>query len=125
MGMVSDKYGKPTAIYDNHWTPENPTNDFPRLWSSNTQNEPLITPSSFWVRDAGYLRLKNLQVGYTIQNDVLGKIGLGKAKIYYSGQNILTASSFYDWVDPEAPAGARGDAYPQVLIHTVGLDLTF
>ena len=125
MGMVSDKYGKPTTIYDNHWTPENPTNEFPRLWSSNTQNEPLITPSSFWVRDAGYLRLKNLQVGYTIQNDVLGKIGLSKAKIYYSGQNILTASSFYDWVDPEAPAGARGDAYPQVLIHTVGLDLTF
>ena len=125
MGMVSDKYGKPTRIYENHWTPENPTNEFPRLWSSNTQNEPLITPSSFWVRDAGYLRVKNLQLGYTIKNDVISRVGLKSAKIYYSGQNILTSSSFYDWVDPEAPPGARGDRYPQVLINTIGIDLTF
>jgi len=125
MGMVSDKYGKPTTIFDDHWTPENPTDKFPRLWSSNTQNDPLITPSSFWIRDAGYLRVKNLQFGYTIKNELLGRIGLKRAKIYYSGQNIFTASSFYNWVDPEAPPGARGDAYPQVKINTIGVDLTF
>ncbi|HTN07356.1 TonB-dependent receptor [Agriterribacter sp.] len=125
MGMVSDKYGKPTAIFDNHWTSSNPTNEFPRLWSSNTQNDPMITPSSFWVRDAGYLRVKNVQVGYTLNNKLLNKAGIEHIKIYYSGQNIFTASSFYKWVDPEAPAGARGTSYPQVLVNTVGVNITF
>jgi TonB-linked SusC/RagA family outer membrane protein len=125
MGMVSDKYGKPTTIFENHWTPQNPTNDFPRLWSSNTQNDPMITTSSFWIRDAGYLRVKNLQVGYTLGGNWLSKTGIDRARIYYSGQNIFTASSFYKWVDPEAPAGARGTVYPQVLVNTIGLNLTF
>lgn len=125
MGMVSDKYGKPTTIFQNHWTPDNPTNNFPRLWSSYVQNDPMINTSSFWVRDAGYLRVKNVQLGYTIPVKLLSGIGIQKAKVYYSGQNIFTASSFYKWVDPEAPAGERGDTYPQVLVNTIGLNITF
>lgn len=125
MGMVSDKYGKPTSIFENHWTEENPVNSFPRLWSSNTQNDPMLTPSSFWVRDAGYMRLKNLQVGYTVSAKALSRAGIKKARIYYSGQNILTLTNFYKWVDPEAPAGERGYTYPQVLVNTIGLNLTF
>lgn len=125
MGMVSDKYGKPTTIFSDRWTPQNPTNDFPRLWSSYVQNDPMINTSSFWIRDAGYLRVKNIQLGYTLPVKISTSVGIQKAKIYYSGQNIFTASSFYDWVDPETPAGERGNTYPQVLVNTIGVNLTF
>jgi TonB-linked SusC/RagA family outer membrane protein len=125
MGMVSDKYGKPTTIFANHWTQQNPTNNFPRLWSSYVQNDPMINTSSFWIRDAGYLRVKNVQLGYTLPAKLLTNAGIQKAKIYYSGQNIFTSSRFYKWVDPETPAGERGNTYPQVLVNTIGVNLTF
>ena len=125
LGEAGDKVGKPTSILLDAWTADNPTDKFPRVWSSFRQNNPLNTPSSFWVRDASYLRIKNLQVGYTLPKQTLAKIGIDRARIYYSGQNILTASQFYKWVDPEAPAGERGYTYPQVLVNTIGINLTF
>ncbi len=125
LGEAGDKVGKPTSILLDAWTADNPTDKFPRVWSSFRQNNPLNTPSSFWVRDASYLRIKNLQVGYTLPKQTLAKIGITRARIYYSGQNILTASQFYKWVDPEAPAGERGYTYPQVLVNTIGINLTF
>ncbi len=125
LGLVSDKYGKPTSIFADHWTADHPTDKFPRLWSSYTQNDPMANPSSFWVRNAGYMRVKNIQLGYTFTGKWMSRVGLQKLKLYYSGQNIFTASSFYKWIDPEAPAGERGYTYPQVLVNTIGLNLTF
>jgi len=125
MGILGTKIGKPTSIFLDHWTPENPTADFPRLWITYTQNDPTNNPSSFWMRNASYLRLKNLQIGYSLTGKWLNKAGIQKARIYYSGQNILTFSKFYDWVDPEAPAGERGFTYPQVRINTIGVNFTF
>lgn len=125
LGQPGDEVGKPTSILLDAWTPENHSTTFPRLWSAYTQNDPMSNPSSFWVKDAGYMRMKNLQVGYTLPDEWLKSVGIQKARIYYSGQNILTFSAFYDWVDPEAPAGERGYTYPQVLVNTVGIDLTF
>lgn len=125
LGQLLDQTGKPTTAYLNHWTPENTNASFPRLWNSYTQNDPDYNNSSFWVRNAGYLRLKNLQVGYTLSSGFLNRIGVEKARIYYSGQNIFTSTQFYNWVDPEAPAGETGNTYPQVLVNTIGLNLTF
>ncbi len=107
MGMVGDKDGKPTTIFADHWTPTNPTNKFPRLWSSYSQNDPSPNPSSFWVKDAGYMRVKNIQLGYTLPVKWTMGAGIQKIRIYYSGQNILTFSKFYKWVDPEAPAAEK------------------
>jgi TonB-linked SusC/RagA family outer membrane protein len=125
LGQLLDQTGKPTSIFTDHWTPDNPNAKFPRLWNSYTQNDPDYNNSSFWVRNAGYMRLKNLQVGYTISSGWLAKAGIEKARIYYSGQNIFTSTQFYNWIDPEAPAGESGATYPQVLINTVGLNITF
>lgn len=125
LGLVSDKYGKPTSIYKDHWTADRPTDKFPRLWSSNTQNDAAANPSSFWIRNSGYMRVKNIQLGYTLNSAWLGRAGIKKLKIYYSGQNTFTFSSFYKWIDPEAPAGESGWTYPQVLVNTIGLNLTF
>ncbi len=73
LGQLLDQTGKPTSIFTDHWTPENPNAKFPRLWNSYTQNDPDYNISSFWVRNAGYMRLKNLQVGYTSLPDGLRK----------------------------------------------------
>lgn len=125
LGKASNSVGKPTAIFIDYWTSKNPTTKFPRLWNAYTQNNPLNYNSSFWVRDAGYMRLKNLQAGYTLSAKWLTKVGIQKARIYYSGQNILTVTQFYKWVDPEAPAGERGSTHPQVFVNTIGFNITF
>ena len=118
--------GNPTSAMLDAWTPENTHASFPRLWSTFSQNNPQSFVSSFWVRNASYLRMKTLEVSYTIPSAKLERFGINSLKIYYSGQNLLTATSFYKWVDPETTTGngAYG-AYPQVLTNTIGLHLTF
>ncbi|MBS1745788.1 MAG: TonB-dependent receptor [Bacteroidetes bacterium] len=125
IGSVSSSAGKPTAALLNTWTPDNTNASMPRIWYSYTQNDPNSTPSSFWVKDGSYVRLKNLQVGYTISAHILNKIGINKVRIYYSGQNLLTFDHLYDWVDPESPNSSSIYYYPQVQVNTIGLNVTF
>ncbi|MDN5288311.1 MAG: SusC/RagA family TonB-linked outer membrane protein [Mucilaginibacter sp.] len=118
--------GNPTTALLNAWTPTNTSATFPRLWSTYTQNNPQNFVSSFWVRNASYLRLKNLLVSYTLPSKTLEKLGVRGVKIYYSGQNILTFTSFYKWVDPETNTGNNAyGSYPQLKTNTLGVEVTF
>jgi TonB-linked SusC/RagA family outer membrane protein len=125
LGQNSNAAGKPTALLLNSWSPTNTNTDFPRLWINYTQNDPGSNPSSFWVRNASYVRLKDLQFGYNFPKSITDKLHIQKLRIYYSGQNILTLTSFYKGVDPEAPAAESGYDYPQVKINSIGLNVTF
>jgi TonB-linked SusC/RagA family outer membrane protein len=125
IGKLTGAEGKPTEVFLNHWTPDNPTDNFPRLWNSYTNNDPSTNCSSFWVRNAGYMRLKNLQVGYTLPSALTSKVWIKNARIFWSGKDILTFTQFYKWVDPEAPAGESGYTYPKVMVNTFGVNLTF
>jgi TonB-linked SusC/RagA family outer membrane protein len=125
IGHLGPDVEKPTSVFLDRWTPENPSASFPRAWYSNKQNDPLSTPSSFWVKDASYLRLKNLLVAYNLPETFLKKVGIKNAKIYYSGQNILTFTKFYKWIDPEMGSTGSIYNYPQVLVNTIGFDITF
>ncbi|WP_286862287.1 MULTISPECIES: TonB-dependent receptor [Sphingobacterium] len=124
LGGVSDGAGKPTSALLDSWTPDNPRASLPRILYSQTQNSGIDSPSSFWVKDGSYIRLKNLQVGYNFTN-LAKKLGVSRARIYYSGQNILTFSGLYDWIDPEASYSSGIYYYPQVKLHTIGLNVTF
>lgn len=116
---------------EDYWTPENPNAALPRLShvsTNNTQN------STFWMKDASYLRLKNLQIGYEIPTAFLSKLKIGKAFIYANGQNLFTKTNFYKGYDPEVnyDAGSSegvslggGNYYPQVKVYTFGIDLKF
>lgn len=118
--------GKPTTALLNSWTPTNPNAAFPRLLTSTyLQNDPSQNPSSYWVKNASYIRLKNLQLGYTLPKRLTQRIGIQKLRFYYSGQNIWTFTKFYKWIDPEAPAGTAGYDYPQVKVNTLGVNVTF
>lgn len=104
----------------NSWRPDNPNAEFPRLAFNESNN---IQNSSFWLRDASYLRLKNLQVGYSFPKSIL-KDKIQKLRLYASGQNLLTFDNFYPGFDVEAPVGNAG-WYPQMKVFTVGLDVRF
>lgn len=122
IGQVGPDVQKPTSAFLNAWTSTNHSATFPRLWYTYSQNDPNINPSSFWVKSASYLRLKNLTIAYNLPKSIIGKIH--NIRIYYSGQNLLTFTKFYKWIDPEIGPSASFGAYPQVMVNSIGLNVT-
>ena len=80
--------------------------------------------NSFWLQNASYLRMKDLQLGYTLPKSIVSKIGMSNCYIYYSGQNLFTLSGMIKGFDPEMPSG-RGNGYPLTMVNSIGLNLTF
>ncbi len=78
--------------------------------------------SSFWLKDASYVRLKNIELGYSLPKEFLERIGVQQWRFYVSGHNLFTWDDL-DYMDPEAPSG-RGRYYPQMRVINVGLNLT-
>ncbi len=80
--------------------------------------------NSFWLQNASYVRMKDLQLGYNVPRSVLNKIGITACRIYYSGQNLFTISGMIKGFDPEMPSG-RGNGYPQTVVNSLGVNITF
>ena len=109
-------------FYDDCWTPEHQTGTLPRaaekseVWNSSA--------STLWLRNARYLRLKTLSVGYTFANSKrLASVGIKKLGISLTGYNLLTFTPL-DFIDPESLTNNNG-AYPLVKVYSVGLNVTF
>ena len=110
----------PDNIWLDAWTPENKGASMPRI-AFNKQSNNLMA-SDFWLQDASYVRLKNLQFGYTIPEKVLKPLGIEKIRIYYSGENLLTFHNMMVNIDPEA--GSKYD-FPLCRTHAFGVNITF
>ena len=78
--------------------------------------------STWWLRDGSFLRLKSVELGYSLPEKLLGKMNIEKARFYASGTNLLVFSKFKLW-DPEM--GGRGLGYPPQRIINVGLNFNF
>lgn len=104
-----------------YWTPQNPDARSPRLTPTPAPNNTQV--SSWWLLDASYLRLKTGELGYNFPLRILQKAKMQTARIYVSGQNLLTFSPIKNF-DPEVGA-QNGEYYPQQKVVTVGLNLTF
>ena len=76
-----------------------------------------------WIRDASYLRLKNAELGYTLQSETLKRAGLSNVRIFINGYNLLTFSDF-NFFDPETRPGTRG-IYPMIKMYNLGLKFNF
>ncbi|MPN61727.1 hypothetical protein SDC9_209469 [bioreactor metagenome] len=74
------------------------------------------------MRDGSFLRLKSLEIGYTLQKDLISKIKINNFRLYVSGTNLLTFSKFKLW-DPEM--GGNGLGYPIQQVFNIGLQTTF
>ncbi|XOV91566.1 MAG: SusC/RagA family TonB-linked outer membrane protein [Bacteroidota bacterium] len=109
-------------VQKDYWTPENPDAKFPRPEAYSQRNDLM---SDYWMINTSYLKLKNLQIGYTLPGDFLEKIHIQKCRIYISGTNLLTFSEAKEWgLDPEFPA-SKLNYYPQTSLKTLGINLTF
>ncbi len=105
-------------IADGRWYEGRTDADFPRLLQySDTRNS---MASDWWIQNKAYMRVKNIQLGYTIPKDLLQKIFPGTLRIYGSIDNALTFTS-YKGLDPEVD----GTKYPPIRQTTIGLNLTF
>ncbi|WP_140939218.1 TonB-dependent receptor [Sphingobacterium lumbrici] len=128
LGSIGDFENKVTPAYWNRWTAENPTNDFPRAFSGNLQNDPRTITSSFWLRDASYIRLKNLTLGYSVDDKLLKNLPVVRGvRVFYSASNLFTyAPKFWKWLDPETShVEASVYNYPSASTHSFGINVQF
>jgi len=109
--------------YDNRWKTPGQITHQPLL--IGTDAEAGRKTSSRRIHNGDYLRLKNITVGYTIPKDLVKKVGLSNARVYFNGQNLLTLRS-YELMDPEVNAyGTRGWEVPLAKTYTFGIELSF
>ena len=103
-------------------TNPDPSASYPRLTYNTGFNQ--NTFSTFWLEDASYIRLKNVQIGYTFPEKWMKKARIDKLRVYLSGDNLVTISNFFYAYDPETPV-SKGGYYPQVRTLVLGLNVTF
>ena len=123
LAEMGNQEGFTHEIYtNNYWTPENTGARFPRPVKFDLRN---VATSDRLVLNGAYLRLKNVQLAYSLPTELTKKVHLNRIRIYASATNIFTISKLNEWnLDPEVPSG-RGVYYPQTALYTLGLNLQF
>lgn len=108
---------------ESRWTEENQDLNarFPRLAIGDQNNN--YTNSSWWLEDGSYIRLKQMEIGYTLPKKLMSFVGIKSARFYGNGLNLLTFSPF-KWWDPEA-RDQTGSFYPPQRILNVGVEINF
>ena len=129
--MISGSTLEPTGLdtgnyYTNandRWTEENPSQNvfYPRAYEyKNTNN---TVGSTWWMKRMDMCRMKTIELGYSIPNTILKKIGINSTRFYISGNNLLLFSGWKLW-DPEL-SDTSGTTYPPMKSVMVGIDLNF
>lgn len=106
------------------WTPSNPNASYPRL-TMGSESSNNAAKSDFWIQDASYLRLKNVQIGYQFPDKWMKSIHFKELRIYASAQNALTISNMKGGWDPEYNAEGSGRTYPVARVWSLGLNVKF
>ena len=119
--IPQDRYAFQQFHWNDTWSLDNRNASLPRIVTGN-QGSRNREESTFYAYNTNYLRLKNLQIGYSIPERYMQKIGFNRARIYLSGENILTMTP-WKGIDPEKPHG--NDFYPLVKTYSVGLNIEF
>ena len=91
----------PANLWADNWTAANPNATMPRVWAGQGTSPSDVYPSDFFVWDRAYLRLKNLQIGYTFDADILP---IDSLRIFFNGTNLWTSTDF-PLIDPEVRTG--------------------
>lgn len=118
---------KPYEQNMDYWTPDNPNAKNPRLTTAPTTNNSQV--SSFWIGNSSYLRMKSMTLAYTLPVSLVEKVKMQNARIYVSGQNLITWTKLINY-DPELGSNSSyiangGWTYPQQKVVSVGVNVVF
>ena len=100
---------------------ENPNAKYPRLYYGNSGNN--NRNSTFWLQDGSYIRLKNVQLSYTLKGQTLKRLGMQKAVFSLIGENLALWSN--DKLLDPSQGSSNGNSYPIQRIYTLQLNLSF
>ena len=120
------EYSNWQTVAMSRWTGEGTSNTYPRL-TSNDVNKNFSNMSDFYLEKGDYLRIKQVQIGYTIKTNFLKKADISKFRVYVSSENLFTITQ-YTGFDPEIGGGVYGidkGVYPQARTFMAGLQLQF
>jgi hypothetical protein len=120
-GTVGNFY---SSWADNRWSPNNPNGTYPRV---DTRTSASVNggqyPSTFWLNNASFLRLKNVELGYNVTKPILTRMKVQSLRVYVSAFNLFTITKVKDY-DPEGN-NYSGQFYPQQRIVNLGVGLRF
>ncbi|WP_374755014.1 SusC/RagA family TonB-linked outer membrane protein [Arsenicibacter rosenii] len=109
--------------YDHRWTVDNPSTKDPRI--VDRSNQYFSNGNTYWLKRTDYIRLKNLELGYTLPTTLSSRIGLNNLRVYVNGLNLLTYSpTMKGLFDPESTSGSA-QYYPQSRLINTGLSVSF
>lgn len=115
-------------FYTGRWLKQG-DNNYPRTFNGPTGRTfgANTYASDFWLRNDGFARLKNVEVGYNFSNSFLERLKLQQARVYINGNNVFSIDKFGPSFDPESPNSTitTGSYYPQQRVINIGLNLTF
>ena len=124
-GEFSGSAGHPSTAWLDSWTPENKNASMPRIAEARVSpSEASNVLSDFWIMDTSYLRMKTIQLGYTLPKNWIEKWGIQNLRVYYSAENLLTFDDMPINVDPET-VSERLSSYPLNKTHSFGVNITF
>lgn len=135
----SDSGSSAVSIYDNKWHKdfyrdetcnsrllelmgENKNAFFPRPYETTEGNKNFQTNTRFLMNGA-YLRMKNLQLSYTLPKQWVHKVGMSNCRVYFSGENLFVLSGLPSYIDPESVNNGR--MYPQQAVYSFGANISF
>lgn len=116
-----------TTLALTRWTPDKPSTTNYRI-NGNDPNKNMANPSSWYIEDGSFLRIKNLELGFTLPQGWSDKVGLNRLRLYVSGQNLFTFTK-YTGLDPEfgigssISSGIDHGSYPQSRVYMIGLQV--
>lgn len=109
------------TAHTDRWTPENPDGYLPRAYFNTDKNRQSQTR---YLQSAAYMRVKNLQLGYTLPQAMLSKINFQRARVFMNTENLLTFTKLMNIVDPEI-VNSNAKVYPVQRTWAFGLNVTF
>jgi hypothetical protein len=117
-------------VYERAWTQEKYLagieSDFPRIAATNTSNHNYVS-NTMWNENSGYVRLKNVEIGYTLTPTLLKRWGIGSVRVYANASNIVTWDKLFPGEDPEIPTynTSNNEPYPIVMTINSGININF
>ena len=115
----------PMAVWNDTWSTSNPDASMPKVGGITSAKNARSQNSSFWVRDASFLRMKNLEFGYTMPKGLISKIGLENCRIFFTGTNLFLLRDKIKVYDPENTASSGAFQYPSNKTYDLGINISF